>query len=247
MTEDARRDRVFLNNERGSRRFAFDASVAAAFEDMAQRSIPGYEESIRTVCWLAARELTSGVVYDLGASTGTLELALAPWLLQTNARVIAVDLSEEMVARGQGRTHAAGLSERVEWRCEDVAQTEVQDASLVVANYVFQFMDPALRSAAYQRVFDGMRPGAWFVLSEKTVESSGDVEGFFRARYEDFKRTQGYTEEEIENKRVALEGVLRPWTVQQTEAALSQIGFHAPVMLIRWWNFVTWVAQKPQD
>lgn len=241
----AERDEVFTNARRGTRPFSFDAAVAAAFDDMAERSIPGYEECVRTVCWLAARELNGGTIYDLGASTGTLELALGGWLRTTGTRVVAVDLSEPMVARGSDKTRRAGLDDLVEWRTQDIASTPIHDASMVVSNYVLQFTDPDTRSEIYQRIFDGLRPGGWLVLSEKTVEA-GETEEFFRARYEDFKRTQGYTDEEIENKRLALEGVLRPWTVKKTERALADAGFVGVTLLIRWWNFVTWVAQKPQ-
>ena len=246
IRSDARPDRVFMNDARGDRPFSFDGSVAAAFEDMALRSIPGYEETVRTVCWLAARELSPGAtIYDLGASTGTLELALGPWLQQERVRVVAVDLSEPMVARGRARTASSGLEELVEWRVESVEDTHVEDAALVVCNYVMQFVDPAIRGSIYRNIWEGMRPGAWLVLSEKTVERDAKVEDFFRARYDDFKRSQGYREEEIVNKRKALEGVLRPWTKEETERALTSAGFEAPWELIRWWNFVTWVARKP--
>lgn len=240
----AQRDQVFTDAQRGARKFSFDESVAAAFDNMAQRSIPGYEEAVRTTCWLIARDFSGGTIFDLGASTGTLELSLGPWLKENLTKVVAVDLSEPMVEIGRKRTADAGLSNFVEWRVEDIAQTPIVDAGMVVCNYVIQFTNPEERTNLYRKIWEGMRPGAWLVLSEKTVED-GATEEFFRARYEDFKRTQGYSEEEIENKRRALEGVLRPWSVQKTEHVLGEVGFEQITLLIRWWNFVTWVARKP--
>lgn len=252
MTEKPRfipkQDRVFASAERGARRFQFDEAVADAFDDMARRSIPGYLESLRTIVWLAeervAPQFSKGKVYDLGASTGALEEALLQSLAQRPWQVIAVDLSEEMLARAQDRLRSSAGFDQIEWRCEDVRDTVFEGAILVVSNYCLQFIGPADREQVLARIFKSLAPGAYFVLSEKTL-GSPDEEPLFLDRYDAFKRDQGYAEQEILNKRRALTGVLVPWSVQQNEQALRDAGFEPPALISKQWNFCTWIARKP--
>ena len=241
-------DRVFAAEERGARPFQFDEEVADAFDDMARRSIPGYLQSLRTIQWLAeervARAFSSGNIYDLGASTGALEEALLPSLAAHSWRVVAVDLSQEMLDRAQERLRGASGGQRIEWRCEDVRETRFQNAILVVSNYCLQFIGPEDRALVLKRIFEALEPGAYLVLSEKTIGNERE-EPLFLDRYDAFKRDHGYSEEEIANKRKALTGVLVPWTLKQNEDAMRDAGFDPPVLIAKQWNFCTWIAQKP--
>lgn len=241
-------DTVFRDDARGDRPFAFDRQVARAFDNMAQRSIPGYDESLETIHWLAERTLQGPAdrVYDLGASTGALAVRLDALLHARGCTLVAVDLSPDMVAQGAARCARLASSAQIEWRCEDVRTTAMDDASLIVSNYCLQFLSPEERPALFGRIFEALRPGGYFVLSEKTSEP-GYGETLFQDRYDAFKRAQGYADDEIRNKRAALKGVLQPWTVQQNEDALRDAGFESPWMIGRWWNFVTWVVRKPVE
>lgn len=252
MTEPPRfipkQDQVFASPERGARPFQFDEAVADAFDDMARRSIPGYLESLRTITWLANERVvpmfSSGTIYDLGASTGALEEALLPILTAQRWKVVAVDLSQEMLDRAQERLRDHVGVEQVEWRCEDVRKTRFEDAILVVSNYCLQFIGPSDRAQVLARAFAALAPGAYLVLSEKTL--GGEIEEpLFLDRYDAFKRDHGYSEEEIANKRRALAGVLVPWTERQNEQALVDAGFDDPVLITKHWNFCTWIARKP--
>lgn len=243
-----KKDRVFVSPERGARPFRFDDVVADAFDDMARRSIPGYLNSLRTIAWLAEEHVAAafhtGTVYDLGASTGALEEALLPILAQREAwRVVAVDLSNEMLERAESRLAAQPAAARIEWRAEDVRQTVFEDAIFVVSNYCLQFVDASAREAILARIYEGLRPGGFFVLSEKTI-GTPEEEHYYRGRYDAFKRDQGYSEAEITHKRQALEGVLLPWTAQQNENALRAAGFTEPVLMLKHWNFSTWLVRK---
>ena len=72
MTEknssSAQTDRVFAT-ERLPTAFAFDDQVASVFEDMINRSVPGYSTIISMIGVLAERYCGAGsTIYDLGAS-----------------------------------------------------------------------------------------------------------------------------------------------------------------------------------
>lgn len=245
-----KKDRVFREDASGERPFEFDAAVADAFDDMAARSIPGYRESLRTAVWLAVDHVAPvfrhGNVYDLGASTGALESALLDRPETKGWHFVAVDSSQEMAQRAEARLQAHPRAKSVTWRVEDIQHTPIEDAVMVVSHYCLQFVQPDAREDILARIFKGLRPGGYFLLSEKTSEAPHEVP-YFRSRYEAFKRDEGYSQAEIDNKKKALQGVLIPWSAEQNEAALRRAGFERPVCLMKHWNFSTWIARKPAE
>jgi hypothetical protein len=62
--------------------------------------------------------------------------------------------------------------------------------------------------------------------------------------YLNLKRANGYTREEIDRKRLSLEGVLVPVTARWNEDALRSAGFSSVDCFWRWMNFAAWVAVK---
>lgn len=242
-------DQVFEDEARGKTPFRFDETVADAFDDMAARSIPGYHMSLRTAVWLALEKLApqfqGGTIYDLGASTGALEHALLSECGDESWRFVAVDKSPEMIRRAQDRLEHHPRYQHVTWRVEDVQDTPIDNAVLVVSHYCLQFLPPRTRPDVLQRIFDGLRPGGFLLLSEKTSDEDHEVP-YFRSRYEAFKREHGYSQQEIDNKKAALEGVLVPWSAEQNEHALRAAGFEPPALIMKHWNFSTWIARKPR-
>src|SRR5215831_3591130 len=76
-------------------RWSFDGEVAAVFDDMLARSIPGYGEMRLVVYEIARRFLGEpGRLVDLGAARGE---AVAPLLGERpDAEAVAVEISEPM-------------------------------------------------------------------------------------------------------------------------------------------------------
>ena len=65
------------------------------------------------------------------------------------------------------------------------------------------------------------------------------VESYYR-----LKSAHGYSQEEIERKRLSLEGVLVPVTARWNEELLYMAGFRQVDCFWRWMNFAGWVAVK---
>jgi SAM-dependent methyltransferase len=107
----------------------------------------------------AAARLREGErVIDVGCGCGatTLELADA---VGESGRVVAVDISEPMLARASARAAQAGLAERIEFRLDD-AQTAAfpgGGADVVFSRFgVMFFADPV---AAFANLRAALRPG----------------------------------------------------------------------------------------
>ena len=94
-------DKIFAKPLETPAPFEFNAQVADVFENMIQRSVPGYHFLLDVIGLLAARYgKPNSNCYDLGCSLGTMTLRLRQ-NLPAYAHVIGVDNSAAMVSRCQ--------------------------------------------------------------------------------------------------------------------------------------------------
>ncbi len=186
----------------GTRRFRFNAEVANVFQDMVERSVPGYASLIHGIATLGAKYARAGATcYDLGCSLGAVARALSARMGPEHP-IMAIDSSPDMIARC-----ARVPGSPVRYRCADIRDAELRDADVIVLNLTLQFLTPEDRLPLLRRVASALRPGGALILTEK-VRFDEPVESRTRKRHERFKRAQGYSELEISQKRTALEQVL---------------------------------------
>lgn len=226
--------------------FSFDEQVAAVFPDMLQRSIPGYHTIIAQTGVLGARYVQPNTnCYDLGCSLGGSTLALRRQI-PASAQIIAVDNSEAMVSRFNGILTTEAPMDRcaIEVRCEDINDTQIENASMVALNFTLQFVEPETRSGLLQRIYSGMNPGAALILSEKMIMEDPEFNQLFIDRYHAFKRANGYSELEISQKRTALENVLIPDTLERHQRRLVHAGFERSTVWFQCFNFLSVIALK---
>ena len=245
----ANTDRVFAT-ERLPTAFAFDDQVASVFEDMINRSVPGYSTIISMIGVLAERYCGAGsTIYDLGASLGGASFAVAQQLPHDDYRIIAIDNSEAMTSRLSAKLAALGEidgkeTSRIECRHEDLRDSKIEDASMVILNFTLQFIEPVAREALMRKIYDGMRPGGLLIISEKIQFPDPALNELFIDLYHRFKETQGYSKLEISQKRAALENVLIPETLAAHRERLNGAGFHSVDTWFQCFNFASMVAFK---
>jgi len=242
MSRKKDRDQVFSRPLSEVRAFEFNATVARVFKDMIHRSVPGYSLLLRMIGMYADLFVQPGSrVYDLGCSLGESSLLIADLCAHRDCEIIAVDSSSAMIEKcRQHGTAAAGI----DWRCEDIRGIEFDDASMVILNLTLQFLPPDQRQPLLQRIFDALRPGGVLVLSEKVVFSNRKENKHMQQLYEGFKKTMGYSDLEISQKRNALENVLIPDTEPQHRQRLRNVGFDEIYQCFRGFNFVSYLAIK---
>jgi tRNA (cmo5U34)-methyltransferase len=242
MSEDPARDRIFSRRLSEVKAFEFNETVAGVFQDMISRSVPGYSLLLRMIGLYADIFVEPGSrVYDLGCSLGESSLVIADQLADRNCRIIAVDNSPAMIERC--RQHPAG-GDTIEWRCEDIRQTTIDDASMVVLNLTLQFLQPEERPGLLRRIHDALHPGGILVLSEKVIFDDDRESERMMQLYQGFKKTMGYSDLEISQKRNALENVLIPDSDARHFQRLQDIGFGEVYRCFRGFNFVSYLAIK---
>jgi tRNA (cmo5U34)-methyltransferase len=224
----------------------FDRQVTDVFDDMLQRSIPQYNAMRLVTFEVANRFVKPGTaIIDMGCSRGE---ALLPFVSTFGAAndYIGLEISEPMIeaARSQFTGHPHG--ERVTIARADLRhEFPTVTSSLVLSVLTLQFTPIEYRQRIIRRVFNSLAPGGAFVLVEKVLGATAELDEAFVDLFLEIKRQNGYSQGEIDRKRLSLEGVLVPVTARWNEELLREEGFAAVDCFWRHLNFAGWVAVKP--
>lgn len=225
--------------------FVFDEQVVSVFPDMINRSVPGYGTIISMIGTLAAEYVKpDSRCYDLGCSLGAASLSMRKNIQVPGCSIVAIDNSDAMVAGCQENLALDKTDIPVDVRCENILESEIKNASMVVMNFTLQFVDPAARDALINKVYEGLLPGGLFVLSEKIRFEDPVLNELFIDMHHRFKEQQGYSRLEISRKRAALENVLVPESLSAHKRRLLGSGFSTYDIWFQCFNFASLVAVK---
>jgi tRNA (cmo5U34)-methyltransferase len=241
MSED---DRV-VDRTMPAGKWTFDGDVAAAFDDMLARSIPQYDVMRDAVFSIGQHFVKHGTnVVDLGCSRGE---SLASFVDKFGAhnRFVGVEVSEPMLVAARARFDGYIKTGVVDVKNLDLRRCYPPvSASLTMAVLTLQFVPIEHRQRVVQDVFDHTISGGAFVLVEKVLGATARIDRLLVDRYYKMKADHGYSQDSIERKRLALEGVLVPVTAAWNEELLRQAGFTEIDCFWRWANFAGWIAIK---
>lgn len=226
-----------------SEKWEFDADVAQCFDNMLCRSIPEYE-TMRDLCFrLGSRFVQEGTcVIDLGASRGE---ALRPFIEQNKAAsYFALEISEPM------RSTMTELYEDrhnvfvTDYDLRKIRAKDFERVSLVLSILTIQFTPIEYRQRIVSAVYEMLEPGGAFIFVEKILGANSRMNDLLVEEYYEMKHRNGYSYEDIERKKAALEGVLVPVTATWNEDLLRTAGFTNYDCFYRHLNFAGWVAIK---
>lgn len=227
------------------KKFEFDQQVTNAFGNMISRSIPEYDK-MRKVCYDLGRSfLKPGKhVVDIGCSTG---LAVEPFI-QIHSSKHQYDLFE--ISESMLNVCREKFAEEIKHHYVRVEKHDLREgfyrpnACLVLSIFTLQFCPMEYRQKIVQGVYDSLEPGTAFLLFEKVLGESAEINELLVNRYLEMKREKFYSHEQVESKRKNLEGVLVPLTARWNEDLLRSTGFKSVDCVWRTLNFAGWLAIK---
>nr|WP_224745736.1 carboxy-S-adenosyl-L-methionine synthase CmoA [Neiella litorisoli] len=225
--------------------FNFDQRVADVFPDMIQRSVPGYQTILHTLGLLTERYAQANSnLYDLGCSLGAATLMMRRHNKQPGCQIVSVDNSKAMLERAEQHIHSYRGDTPIDLRCQNLQDTEITNASMVVLNFTLQFIEPEQRLDVLSQIAAGMNQGGMLLLSEKIQHADPVMNDVLIDLHHEFKRANGYSELEISQKRTALENVMKTESVETNLQRLQQAGFAHASVWYQSYNFCSIIALK---
>lgn len=239
------RDQVFEGVEARGSDFAFTKAVADVFDDMLVRSVPFYLEQQSAIKDFAKRFYIPGTcVYDLGSSTGTTLLNILAEIQEARPLLIGIDNSLPMVEKARLRVKDHPRGDLIEIRHADINDIEFEPSSFITMCWTLQFVRPLQREALIRRIYDALVDNGALIVTEKVLTNSSDMNRVFIELYYEFKRRNGYSNEEILRKREALENVLIPYRIDEDLALFRNAGFQITETFFQWYNFIGFLCVK---
>jgi len=225
--------------------FTFNEEVTEVFEDMIDRSVPGYTSSLRLIENLSRKYFIEGThCYDLGCSLGASSMSLIKAMGKREGKIFAIDNSPAMIAACEQKCADLIKTGKVKFIKQDVNEAQIDKASVVIINFVLQFLNSKDRDGLLKKVFLGMKQGALLILSEKIHFDNKFRNQTIDNLHHQFKSNNGYSKMEISRKRDALEGVLLTDLGTLHFQRLESIGFKKVRKVMTNLNFMTLVAGK---
>lgn len=239
------KDEVYRENQSTVADFTFGEKVASVFDDMLERSVPFYGEMQRMILEFATDFATPGSrIYDMGCSTGTTILNLAPHV-PSDVKFIGVDNSHDMLKRCEQKLKEQNFKGQHELVYADLNDTvKVENASMVLMILTLQFVRPLHRDHLISQIYEGMNENGCLILVEKFLGENSLFNRLFIKYYYDMKKRNGYSDMEIAQKREALENVLIPYKPLENREMLLRAGFRYTDVFFKWYNFGGIIAVK---
>lgn len=236
------------DNHQSTPTWAFDADVAACYDDMLARSIPQLPVMRTAVTTVARRFARPGTpIVDLGTSLGG---ALAPLWEAFGDRntFVGVDNSAPMLAIARERFAEARADGTVEFLDLDLRSNYPPVvASVTLAILTMQFIPIEHRQQLLRRAYEHTLPGGALIIVDKVLGGTAALDDVMVDAYHTLKADEGYSAVQIGGKRRALEGIQVPLTAAMNEAILRNAGFSQIDCFWRWMNFAGWVAVREPD
>jgi tRNA (cmo5U34)-methyltransferase len=238
-----------IDNVNPQNKWEFNEEVTNCFENMLSRSIPQYE---------VMRELTKKIIdykinnenldkfnlLDICCSNG---LSLRDIVNKYKARgnYLGIDISEPMLEKANELFKNEINDGYVSIQNIDLRNNfPINNYDIITSILGILFIPIQYRQNIIQHIYDNLKDNGIFIMIEKVIGNSADLDNMMVDIYYDMKANNGYTKEQIERKKLSLEGVQVPVTSNWNIDLLKQAGFRKVDVFWRWMNFEGYIAIK---
>jgi len=153
-----------------------------------------------------------------------------------------------MLDRARKNAAELGVGDRIEFCYGDFNENFdnllVENASVVTICWTLQFVRPLHRDRLIRKIHEGMLNGGVLIVTDKVLTNDSGMNRFFIDFYYDFKRRNGYSEQEISKKRESLENVLIPYRFDENFELFKRNGFSTVETFFQWYNFAGFLCVK---
>lgn len=245
-----RKVNMSIDNVIPGNKWEFDAEVTDCFSDMLSRSIPQYQimrDLSSTLLINCLNQNRNAKILDIGCSDGLMIQSLLEKSKGDNCRFVGVDVSEPMLNKAIDRfdiVNKTSANKVIIKNCDLRYDFPIDNYDAISSILSIQFIPIEYRQQILQNIYDNLICGGVFIFVEKVLGNTANLNKLFVNNYYELKKNNGYSIEQIERKRLSLEGVLVPVTNDWNISLLKNAGFRQIDVFWRYLNFVGYIAIK---
>ncbi|NTX26155.1 methyltransferase domain-containing protein [Burkholderia pyrrocinia] len=223
--------------------WTFSGNVAETFVDHVRRSVPYYDAGHDLVCQLSDFFCHGdSICYEIGVSTGQLLRKLAEHhASKPGITWVGIDPVESMIAKA--RQHCVEVP-NIALEVGDARLYGFEKSDLIVSFYCIQFIPPKDRQEVFNRIYERLNWGGAFILFEKVRAPDARFQDMVVSLYNDYKRREGFSADEILNKTASLKSVLEPFSTEGNLGLLKRAGFVDITTVMKYLCFEGFLAIK---
>ena len=204
-------------------RWSFEGDVTENFSNHIRRSVPLYEEGHDLIVKLSDFfVMDNSVCYDLGCSNGDLTIKLADRNADKKAKFIGIEAVKEMCNTADKQK---GDRKNIDFINDNILEFELDPSDFIISYYTVQFIRPKMRQTFIDTIYHKLNWGGAFIMFEKVRGSDARFQDISTTLYLEFKKSQGYSNDEILDKHLSLKGILEPFSSQANIDMLKRAGF----------------------
>lgn len=206
------------------------SDVAQNFDSHVREQLPWYDLATRLVAHIGRHYIgENGIVYDIGASTGNIGLALEESIVSRQAKIFAVEESSQMAKAFRPCKNSTLI-------VKDATKIEYEPFDFCVCFLSLLFLRPDERIELLERLKNATKYGGAIVVFDRTTPSSGYV-GIIKTRLALIEKINaGATHKAILEKELSLMGIQRPIS----EVELGQDA----IEIFRFGDFAGWIIER---
>lgn len=242
MSSDSRYTSLDSRYHVPGRAWKFDQSVTDCFDDMLARSIPGLS-GLREMVSLLTRVYAQkySLCVDLGCSTGTQWAHYVDsWSRPAGFTYAGYDESGSMVTAAKKKLKGKYVESIERHDLRSGFPNDLYSVSVIWAILTLQFIPVERRRGIIENAYRSLNDGGAMIVVEKCFEHTDNPWKFI---YEIYKKSKGYTDDQINKKAASLENVLVPLPSNATVEMLETAGFYTE-SFFQALGFRGWLAVK---
>ena len=210
---------LFLKNSDWS----FSKKIAPVFDNHIKKSIPLYNEFQWLCNEVSDYFIKEGsVIYDLGCSTGSYTKKLEDrHNNKKKIKIYAIDSVPEMISYAKKKNS----SKNITYQKKDLNKLKFLKSDFVISFYTLQFLNQKFRQSMINKIYKSLNWGGGFFFAEKVRSYDARTQEMSNEIYKEWKKTKGFTDEEINSKTKSLKSVLDPFSSNGNISMLKRAGF----------------------
>ena len=227
-------------------KWEFNEDVSQVFDEMLERSIPSYNRMRYLITRIVIEHikknnLTHTNILDLGCSTGEQIFELNKHLKMNE--YIGLECSKPMLKEAR---HKNKITPNVSIRNFDLTKDklEIKNCGAILSILTLQFIPIEYRQKILNNIYNQLSNNGIFIFVEKIIGDNYNYSELYEKLYYDMKHMNGYSLDEIRDKKLKLEGVLVPVTNQFNLELMRQAGFSRIDIFWKDLNFIGYIAMK---